>query len=211
MKHSVATWSDSRVYEALLTALSAGGVVLTPTDTVPGLLASVTAQGVQALDRIKQRENKPYLVLVGDKDRLHDLVAEPLSEQVHTLIRQCWPGPLTIIFKASPHLPVWASSLNKTLAVRMPRHQGLLKLLEKAPALFSTSANISDEPVPQRVADVSQALINKMAYIVGDEIEDGQQACDRPSTIIDCSGPKIRVVREGAYPISELATLVNLD
>jgi len=79
---------------------------------------------------------------------------------------------------------------------------GLQQLLAYLPGLFSTSANISGKPIPQTINEVDERIVSQVAYAVIDKKEKAHKSI--PSTIIDCSGERIVVVREGAYPTDEL-------
>ena len=85
----------------------------------------------------------------------------------------------------------------------MPNHAGLLSLLQHVPALFSTSANKSGQPVPTTIEALDVDILSSVAYIINDG-EQGEAASTVPSTILDCTGEVIRVVREGAYSIERI-------
>ena len=89
-----------------------------------------------------------------------------------------------------------------TIALRVPDHAGLQKLLPHFTGLFSTSANISDNPVPRTIKDVDERIVKQVAYAVIDKKEKSIELLE--STITDCSGDHITVVCEGAHPIGEL-------
>jgi tRNA A37 threonylcarbamoyladenosine synthetase subunit TsaC/SUA5/YrdC len=112
------------------------------------------------------------------------------------LTQLLWPGPLTLIFKARPDLPSWAKAADGTVSLRVPAHEGLLVLLNHFPGLFSTSANVSGQPLPMRVEDIDPHILEKAEVLVVEEMPGETKL---PSTILDCSGPRIKIVREGAY------------
>ena len=98
------------------------------------------------------------------------------------------------------------------IALRVPKHQHLQKLLQNFNGLFSTSANIAGKSVPRSIDDLDEDLIKSAAYVVVDSMNDklvkSQQEI-KPSTILDCSGDDIKVVREGAYPIDYLEKIAG--
>jgi tRNA A37 threonylcarbamoyladenosine synthetase subunit TsaC/SUA5/YrdC len=91
----------------------------------------------------------------------------------------------------------------------VPSHAGLLVLLQDIPALFSTSANKAGSPVPGCLADVDPEIVRQVSAIILDH--DAHAGCTSvvPSTIIDCTGPRLKVVREGAYAIDTLEAIAG--
>lgn len=200
MKSTALSWLDKIGVDRLVADLKAHRVAVTSTDTVFGLLAQADEQGFEHLNRIKKRGDKPYLILISGADRLADFVELPLAPAVDKLVRHCWPGPLTLIFKARPGVPEYMLGAGGTIAIRVPAHPGLLSILPHFRALFSTSANLSGERPPESVDALSGEILGQIACLVADE----HPLKSLPSTIIDCSGEKLKVVREGAYAVAEL-------
>jgi len=198
-------WSSPITVDYLENQLHKGEVVLAEGDTVLGLLADISEKGYEQLDYIKNREKKPYLLIVGDyKKALNFIEIEPGKLfQFENLMKTCWPGPVTLIFKAKRDSAVQIKSSNGNIALRVPCHSGLLKLLTKFDALFSTSANISGQPVPYNVAQVDHHVLNAVACVVLNDVTEKEGAY-LPSTIIDCTGDKLMVVRQGAFEIALL-------
>jgi tRNA threonylcarbamoyl adenosine modification protein (Sua5/YciO/YrdC/YwlC family) len=210
MKNKLKYWGQPSDQEELKRSLLNNATSITTTDTILGLLAPITEEGFFNLNEIKgERENKPYLILIGTSQKLDFFVqGEKLTIAMSNIITNCWPGPLTIIFPAQPNLPFYLKSSQETIALRCPNHKGLLQLLTDFDGLFSTSANRSGKPTPKTLKEIPALLIKKVAYVVIDETESSQS--HQPSTIIDFSeainnpATPIRIIREGAYPIKEL-------
>jgi len=205
-------WDDTGWIGQIMPLLRAGGVVLGPTDTVPGLLAVATAEGAAALDRAKVRSGgKPYLILVGSSQQALDLMdREKVADntQINALMDRCWPGPLTLLVPAGPSVPT-AMTLNGSIAIRLPNYLKLQELALAVGPLFSTSANKESEPTPRCMDEVNAAIKSQAAVLISGV---AQTKCDaRPSTILDCSGGVIKVVRAGAYSIEELAKIVPIS
>lgn len=200
------TWSKPASRAALEESLGCGEVCITSSDTVLGFLAGLTSEAFEKLDRLKQRSNKPYLLLIGDKNRLPYFVETPLSPGLEHMVTKCWPGPVTLIFKAKESLPSFIKGPEGTVALRVPQHEGLLSILKDVPGLFSTSANLHGKPIPETVEDIDPQILLSVAYVVVDD-QGKEKNAKLPSTILDCTGDQIRVVRSGAYPIHELEAL----
>ncbi len=206
------TWENLDIIKKLKNSLKHNHPIITDTDTVPGFLVMPTLEGYNLLQQIKQgRKHKPYIILISDKQKLsHFAAPESFTPALNNVIKNCWPGPLTIILKAQALLPVYLKSPQETIAIRCPKHKKLLSLLASFSGLFSTSANKSDQPTPTSCLDLDQELVKQCEYIVSNEKLDAPKpiynAC--ASTILDFSdinkNDTIRVVREGAYPIKEI-------
>lgn len=193
-------WQDPKSIESLANALGSGKVVLISSDTVLGLSAPLTRAGFEALNRIKGREKKPYLVLLADKRQVGAYCQVPGSPALQELIAQCWPGPLTLILPARSDTDSFLTHGGTSIAIRIPAHEPLLALLRRVGGLFSTSANSAGEPVPEAIDQVDPVIREQIDLIVGDE----KRVSTTPSTILDCTTEKIKLVRQGAYPLSKL-------
>jgi L-threonylcarbamoyladenylate synthase len=211
-KKKIVFWSDAFLQDDLLTFLLNNHVLIVGTDTVYGFLGAPTSFALKELQRVKGVVGqKPLILLVGSIEKLsHFVEIHRFSLALHTMLEVAWPGPVTVIFKAKPTVPTSLISNNGTIAIRIPQHQGLLKLLQSFDGLYSTSANSTGKPTPQRCEDIEFELIEQVSMVVKNDKEFGPAVA---STIIDCSAIQesgegtIKVIRAGAYPISELEAL----
>lgn len=198
-------WCDERSRVLIVQKLQSENVVLGSSDTVLGLLAPLTEHGFSLLNEIKVRKEKPYIILIESALKASYFVAPQALNRVQKIIDSCWPGPLTLIFKAKEDLPSWMKSPDGTIALRVPKHEGLLAILGHFPGLFSTSANLAGQPIPAQVADIDPSILARAATLIIDPFP----VQTPPSTILDCSGLTIKVIRHGAYPIVNLERLIN--
>lgn len=207
------SWQQQETIKTLASILNNGSIAITTTDTVPGLLCRASKDGFDQLCRLKKdRGSKPFLVLAENLQKAQELVCpEQKTHAFLNLIAQAWPGPVTLVCKAAPTLPPYLQSTNQTIAIRVPKHNGLARLLEQIPFLFSTSANISGMPTPTDIVAIDPQISHNIACIVYDEQNQltAQTAHPIASTIIDVSTPNKapHIIREGAYPITELESL----
>jgi L-threonylcarbamoyladenylate synthase len=203
-------WDNFNTETLLLKSLDSEGISITSTDTVLGLLAKITQKGLKQLNTIKySRLNRQFLILISDTKKLSAFIQiECLAEIIQSIIDNCWPGPLTIIFKGKKGLPNFLAGKNNTVALRCPTHKGLRQLLSHFDGLFSSSANLEGKNPPHNVYELSTEIIKKIDYIVIDK--DIIKAKAAPSTIIDVSSIKptgegsVKVVRAGTFPIEIL-------
>lgn len=199
-------WNDPITIQTIKEQLLQEEIIITTTDTIPGLLANITSQSYQKLRQLKgDRGDKPFLILITASQLSQFVDVSTLNRGVIALTQQCWPGPLTIIFKARPDLAPFLVSAAGTIALRCPTHEGLQKLLHLVPGVFAPSANRSNQPPPQSLSNVDQELIDSTTSMVGDQ---ESIITTQASTIIDVTHiqsddrnqvANIHIVREGTY------------
>lgn len=194
-------WDDEATIALIEKEFSIEKPVLAASDTVLGLLAPLSKKTYDAFDRIKKRVGKPYLILVGSHTNIGEFVDNSQLLQLENFSDKIWPGPVTVICKAKAGLPAFLQSNEKTVALRIPAHVGLQKLLKKHQGLFSTSANIAGKPVPYTLQDLDKDIEKNFNFMVLNR-EDGNRV--PPSTIIDISQGDIRLVRQGEFSIEKL-------
>lgn len=183
-----------------LEGLRSDKIVVAQADTIVGLFGKLSQVAKIDLDRIKQRKGKPYIVLLPSYDVIFEFIDQPLTCQMDDLLQKYWPGPLTVIFKAKSNLPDWLRAENNTIALRVPNHDGLQEILMQERALFSTSANISDRPVPERYQDIAPEILAQVVNAVDpDAIHSGLA-----STILDFSLGSIKMLRLGAVAVDSI-------
>jgi len=174
--------------------ITEGEIVALPTDTVYGLACDGFNQNAVArIYQIKRRsEKKPLVLFVSDVSQAR-LFAE-VSDLAQKLMRQFWPGPLTLVCRASDTVPPWLRS-GETVALRIPDHPIPLELVKttKTP-LATTSANLSGQPPATSAPQVVAALSDEIALV----IDAGPSPLAHPSTILDATGPYPRILRQGA-------------
>ena len=184
-----------------------GGVIAFPTDTLYGLGASIRHKG--ALERIYEMKgrdpSKPILVLVPDIEVLSPFVAE-ISDAAKRFMDAFWPGPLTLVFRASEKMPRICLGGGDTIGIRMPDSPISRALLQEVNVpVTATSANRSGGPEPTSARIVAESIGDRVDLIV-----DGGPCRDsRPSTLIDVSGEKPKVLREGRISYETLRPFLS--
>lgn len=199
MKQKILYWQDAATIDLLKTSLEADHVSITTTDTILGFLARLSEKSYQTLGKIKgSRDNKRYVILIASAEKLsHFIDSSSVDQQVLDAVSQCWPAPLTVVFKAHKKLPAYAVEADGTIALRCPRHEGLLKILAHFDGLFSTSANKSGQHTAARIEDVDPDLIAAVDYLITDREAAGKPYA--PSTIVDLSQKTFKIIRPGAF------------
>jgi tRNA threonylcarbamoyl adenosine modification protein (Sua5/YciO/YrdC/YwlC family) len=136
-----------------------------------------------------------------------EYLARPLPDAFYAITRKYWPGPLTIIVKASSRLPLKVTANTGNVALRVPAAKVPVEVIRAAGVpITATSANISGASECTTADCVRQQLGNRIGLIV----DAGTSPRDVASTIINMSEPgRISVLRQGAIPESELAEFLN--
>ena len=200
IKDKSVDWATSEGLQLFTDLLKEGKILLGPSDTVLGLYGLPSQEAVFELNKLKNRCQKPYILLVKDCHTASTYAEKGQLEAYKLVLEKYWPGPLTVIVRAKQDLPVWISSQQKTIALRVPQHEQLQVILSKIPALFSTSANKSGEPVPLCVSEVDLDILDQVSGIV---IDSSAQQKYEPSTIIDISSGQLKLIRQGACDLGE--------
>jgi L-threonylcarbamoyladenylate synthase len=185
--------------------LRAGAVVAVPTDTVYGLAADLSQpQAVAQLFTLKERPAEVALpVLVDGLDQV-SAVAGPLESRAEDLAERYWPGPLTLVVRRRRTFTTdlgGPSSARRTVGVRWPDHPVVRALCRELGPLAVTSANRHGAPPAVTAREVADrfAADDDLALILDGGLCDGT-----PSTVVECRGPALRCLREGAIPWAEL-------
>ena len=190
-----------------LAILQNGGLVAFPTDTVYGVGASAfNGAAVWSIYSAKDRPvEKAIPVLIGDPAGLAKVTLE-VPEVAARLAARFWPGPLTLVVHKHPDLPETVSA-SSTVGVRVPDHGVARALLAAAGPMAVTSANLSGLPSPSTAQEVFAQLGGRIALI----IDGGKTPGGVPSTVVDCTGMELVILREGPISEHEMWSALGLD
>lgn len=191
---------------AAIAAIEAGECIVLPTDTVYGIGAdALSAEAVQGLLDAKQRgRDMPPPVLIAESSMLRS-VAATVSEDALALAEAFWPGALTLVVASQPTLRMDLGDRGDTIAVRIPDHAFTRELLRATGPLAVSSANTHGNPAATEVAQAREQLADAVAVY----LDAGPAGAAVPSTIVDVSGDRPRILREGQISRAELASVVG--
>lgn len=197
---SVLSAVKSYSLERAVEELERGGLVAFPTDTVYGVGAMVNdAAAVKRLYTAKGRPSEKAIPVLAGHSSDVDKVAIDIPPVAQQLMDTFWPGALTLILPKSSHVSD-AVSAGPTIAVRMPNHPWLLRLLRVSGPLAVTSANISGEPHHITGSHVLADLNGRIDLL----IDGGSTLGSLPSTLVDCTRASLEILRTGSISRSSI-------
>lgn len=185
-----------------------GGVIAYPTDTFYGLGCDpFNSAAVERLFAIKQRErDKPILLIISDPWLVVWLTAER-SERFEQLSQHFWPGPLTLVLRASDRLPSALTGETGTIGIRLPDHALCRRIVRAAGGVLTgTSANLSGQPS----ATTADAVASQLGAVLDLIVDGGKTAGGAPSTVLDVTQDPPRLIRQGAVPTDRLMALMQV-
>ncbi|MEJ5299881.1 MAG: L-threonylcarbamoyladenylate synthase [Thermodesulforhabdaceae bacterium] len=188
--------------------LQKGQIFFYPTETIYGIgTAPYREEWIQNIYLAKGRpEDKPLPLIAASLEDAKDAWVE-WNHLVEKLALKFWPGPLTIVLKANPKLPEILHAKTGKIGVRVSSHPVARLLAELAGGLIiSTSANPSGEMPLRDPSSIPPRLKNFLAVIIDNGVIFGT-----PSTVVDCSGGEIKILREGAIPYDLLMKVLDGD
>jgi L-threonylcarbamoyladenylate synthase len=191
----------------VIQCLQKGGVVAVPTDSFYGLAVSPFNQvALEQLMHIKgERSHKPFPVLIGDPSQLDQLVKQ-VPQIAQKLMQQFWPGLLTLVLNAQPHLSPVLTGENGTIGVRQPNDARLCELLKQTGPVTGTSANRTGQPPAQTVEDLLQQFGSEIDLI----LDGGPTPGGQPSTVLQVE-PNLRIIRQGAISRVQLQQILSAE
>ncbi|OCN05483.1 hypothetical protein A4S06_08505 [Erysipelotrichaceae bacterium MTC7] len=189
--------------ETIQSYIQAGKVVAFPTDTVFGVgVRFDDEQALHALKQAKQRDShKPIPMMVQNLVQMKQVA--DVDWRMDVLYKHFMPGALTVVLNRKENIPSYVSDGKKTIAIRIPDDALLLELLANGPMLV-TSANLSGELPGKDEQEVLAQLDGRI-----DAIVKGKAKANIASTIIDLTGERITLLREGVYSLAQIEAVLK--
>ena len=188
--------------EKIKQELEKGGAIVLPTETVYGLFAKALDE--KAVDHVYQLKRRPRdkalnLNVASIDDILYFSKHQPAY--LKNLVDAFLPGPLTIILEANDRVPYWVNSDLTTVGFRMPSHPVTLDLIREFGPLIGPSANISGHASGVSFKEILKDFDQE---VLG--LEDDSFLTGKDSTILDLSGDKVKILRQGAITREDILT-----
>ena len=185
--------------EETVKLLKSGAVVAFPTDTVFGI--GVIYNDAIAIDKMKKAKgrdaSKPFPLMVADLKQLEEVAF--VNDRERRIAEKYTPGALTLVLKRRDTVSRESVNGFDTIAIRIPDDRFVLKLLKKTGPMFVTSDNISGQPAACNEKEVLRQLDGRIEAVVKGKAKTGVA-----STIIDCTGEKLKCLREGTISYKEI-------
>ncbi len=193
--------------QAAKTILDSDGVIGFPTETVYGLAANIFSEkAIKSIFELKNRPtNNPLIVHIHSIDQLSEIV-EDVTDNALLLMKEFWPGPLTLILPKKKTISSLVTGGKDTVAVRMPNHALALDLLRTVEfPLAAPSANPFSSISPTSAQHVATYFGEKVPVI----LDGGQCEFGIESTILGFENDKMVLYRKGSIPIESIEKTIG--
>ena len=180
--------------DKIVSVIDSGGLVITPTDTVYGIMGdSLDETVIRKVYSVKRRTfSKPLILLMSDVEMIKNYTSD-ISDVEWDLINHFLPGLVTIILKKNDLVSPLITSNSDYVGIRIPNNSELVEIIKKlGRPVISTSANISDSDVITRVDMISDELLSGIDYVY-----DGGEINNLSSTIIRVIDGELVILRRG--------------
>jgi L-threonylcarbamoyladenylate synthase len=202
-------WSPEEIETSLagtIAHLDAGRVLAYPTETVYGFGGAADHDAVESLVAMKGRPpGKPFLILIAGSEMLTRLDLH-LTSEAALLAARHWPGPLTLVLRGGERrVPDRLRGPEGGIAVRWTSHRGLARLIgARGEPLTSTSANRPGVAPAMTAGEIVEQWGEQINLGQLRVLDGGRLTPSPPSTVVDCTGRRPRVIRPGAIPAAVL-------
>lgn len=195
---------DPRRISQIVNILRDGGVIIYPTDTVYGLGCDITnVRAVEKICRIKGINPKKhnFSFICADLSNIAQYT-KVISKPVFKMMKKAFPGPFTFILEANTQVPKILHSNKKTVGIRVPNHSVPRMIVEElGQPLLSTSIRDEDEVI--EYSTDPELIFEKYEHLV-DVVIDGGYGQNVGSTILDCLGDEVEIVRQGLGNVDDI-------
>jgi L-threonylcarbamoyladenylate synthase len=206
------TQDDARAAAPIVAAhLAAGKLLAYPTETVYGLGSAPNKEALASLARLKGRPpKKPFLLLVSSR-RMAEEYGLDFSAAARAMADAFWPGPLTLVLPGGEgRLPPELRGAEGGIAVRQTSQPEVALMISlMGHALTSTSANRPGQPTSPGADGIISTFGEAEQSGELLVLDGGVLGNVPPSTLVDCTAPLPRIIRDGAIPRAELRRMVG--
>jgi tRNA threonylcarbamoyl adenosine modification protein (Sua5/YciO/YrdC/YwlC family) len=177
--------------------LNDGGLVIFPTDTVYGLGCSIDQP--KAVDRIAQikgiRKEKANFSFIFNNLSMLSEFTRPISSEIYKMMRRNLPGPFTFILEANNNIPKLFQSKKKTVGIRIPDERIIQAIVAELGRPLMTTSILDDDKIIEYTTD-PEIIFEKFKEKV-DIVIDAGFGGNQASTVVDCTGNEIVIIRQG--------------
>lgn len=189
---------DPRLIKQIVDILRDGGVIIYPTDTVYGLGCDIYNQkAVERIARLKgiKLEKANFSFICYDLSNLSEFT-KVASNHVFKIMKHNLPGPFTFVLNANSNVPKLFKSKKKTVGIRIPDNNICREIVKELGNPILTTSVKNDDDIIEYTTDPE--IIKEDYDKLVDAVIDGGIGKNIPSTVVDCSGDEIEIIRQGA-------------
>ena len=192
------------VIDEALFFLKKGELIVYPTDTIYGIGADIyNKQAVKKVFSVKKRPKVlPLSIAVSSLDQMLDIAY--LDTKSSILAEKFLPGQLTLILNKKEKVSDVITSGSKKVAIRFPDDSIALKIIENFGPITCTSANIHNKNTPNVISKIRMQFKDEIAFYI-----DRGELISSPSTIVDATSDKIKIIREGNLSTKEIKDAID--
>jgi L-threonylcarbamoyladenylate synthase len=199
---------DENLIPKVTKVLSAGGIVIYPTETCYGV--GVDATNPNAVEKILKYKRRPEgkAISIGvDSINMADKYVE-INNKAKSLYTNFLPGPITIVSKSKGNTDRRLESELGNLGIRIPNYNKLLEIITVfGKPITTTSANSSGKKTPYIIDDILNNISKKQEQLIDLIIDAGELPKNPPSTVIDTTTDDLAIYRTGQINPVELTLL----
>lgn len=192
---------SQRQIQKVVECLQEGGVIIYPTDTVYGMGCDIfKPRAIERIARIKgiKPEKANFSFICHDMSEITQYT-KPIDNNLFKIIKKVLPGPYTFILPANATVPKYIQSRKKTVGIRIPAHNVPLEIVRQLGHPIMTTSIHDDDEILEYTTE-PELIYEKYRDLVDIVIDSGYGG-NVPSTILDCTGDEIVVVRKGLGPV----------
>ena len=194
---------NPRDLKKVIQILKDDGVIIFPTDTIYAMGCKLDSKkGIERMCKIsgKKPEKVNFSLICSDLSNIAEYTAT-IDKPVFRLLKNNLPGAFTFILKANNNVTRYFSGNKKTIGIRVPNNPIAQTIIKEIGMPLVVTTIHHDDKIVEYMTDPEE-IHDKFQYEV-DCVIDGGAGGNIPSTIIDCSGSEIEVIREGKGFINE--------
>ncbi|MDD2346268.1 MAG: L-threonylcarbamoyladenylate synthase [Bacteroidales bacterium] len=188
---------NPRDIQKIVECLKDGGVIIYPTDTIYGIGCDIlNHKSVERITEIMniKKDKTMFSFICSDLSHLSDY-SKPLNNTIFKIMKSVLPGPYTFILNASNKVPKLLASKKKTVGIRVPDNNIIREIVKELGNPILSKSIKDEDQILEYTTDPE--LINERYGDLVDIVIDGGFGDNEPSTIIDCTGEEIEIIREG--------------
>ncbi len=185
---------QKRLIDKAVEIVRQGGVIIYPTDTVYAYGCDINdKRAIEKIYWIKRiGRNKPLSFIFSDISEVSEYTKN-MSDRAFKIMKKAFPGPYTLIFRATKLVPKVAITNQKTIGVRIPDNRIALELVRTlGRPIISASVNTAGGDYIVEPKDLEKIYRNEVDLVI-----DAGPKESAPSTVVDCTEDEPVIIRAG--------------